>query len=72
MVGPTKFIQGPLFRLAAGASVEFSGHHSRENGALENPSVFAEPQVFFSSAKPNVYAGIKQEESGRQGTHFLS
>jgi len=41
MIGLTKFIQGSLFLLAAGTRVESGGNHSRQNGALEDPSVFA-------------------------------
>jgi hypothetical protein len=40
-VGLTKFIQGSLFLLAVGTSIEFGGHHSGKNSALEDPSVFA-------------------------------
>jgi len=39
-VGPTKFIQGSLFLLAVGTGVEFGGHHSGQNSALENLSIF--------------------------------
>jgi hypothetical protein len=59
MVGLTKFIQGSLFLLAVGTGVEFGGHHCAQNSALEDPSIFAEPEVFFSSAKPDVNARIE-------------
>jgi hypothetical protein len=58
-VGLTKFIQGSLFLLAVGTSVEFGGHNSGQNSALEDPSVFAQPEVFFPSAKPDVNARIE-------------
>jgi hypothetical protein len=40
-VGPTKFIQRSLFLLAVGTGVEFGGHYSGQNSALEDPSIFA-------------------------------
>jgi hypothetical protein len=40
-VGLTKFIQRSLFLLTVGTSVEFGGHHSGENSALEDPSILA-------------------------------
>jgi len=58
-VGLTKFIQGLLFLLAAGTGIEFGGHDSGQNSALEDPSVFAQPQIFFSSTEPDVNARIE-------------
>jgi hypothetical protein len=58
-VGLTKFIQRSLLLLAMGTSVEFGGHHSGQNSTLEDPSIFAEPKVFFSSAEPDVNARIE-------------
>jgi hypothetical protein len=40
-VGLTKFIQGSLFLLAVGTGIEFGGHHSGQNSALEDPTIFA-------------------------------
>jgi hypothetical protein len=40
-VGLTKFIHGSLFLLAVGTSAECGGHHSGQNSALEDPSIFA-------------------------------
>jgi hypothetical protein len=39
-VSLTKFVQGSLFLLAVGTGVEFSGNHSAQNRALEDPSIF--------------------------------
>jgi len=58
-VGLTKLIQGSLFLLAVGTGVELGGHHGGQNSALEDPSIFAQPEVFFSSAKPDVNARIE-------------
>ena len=59
MVSLTKFVQGSLFLLAVGTGVEFSGNHSAQNSTLEDPSIFAQPEAFFSSAKPDVNARIE-------------
>jgi hypothetical protein len=40
-VGLTKLIQGSLFLLAVSTGVEFGGHHSGQDSALEDPSIFA-------------------------------
>jgi hypothetical protein len=58
-VSLTKFIQGSLFLLAVGTGIEFGSHDSGQNSALEDPSVFAQPQVFFSSTVPDVNARIE-------------
>jgi hypothetical protein len=41
LMGLTKFIQRSLFLLAVGTGVKFGGHHSAQNSALEDPSIFA-------------------------------
>jgi hypothetical protein len=58
-VSLTKFIQSSLFLLAMGTGVELRGHHRGQNSALKDPSIFAWPEVFFSSAKPDVNARIE-------------
>ena len=52
--------------LAVGTGVEFGGDHCGQNSALEDPSIFAEPEVFFSPAKPDVNARVEQKQSDRQ------
>jgi hypothetical protein len=54
-----RFIQGLLFLLAAGTGIEFGGHDSGQNSELEDPSVFAQPQIFFSSTEPDVNTRIE-------------
>jgi hypothetical protein len=58
-VSLTKFIQGSLFFLTVGTGVELGGHHRGQNSALEDSSIFAQPEVFLSSAKPDVNARIE-------------
>lgn len=66
IVGPTKFIQGSLFSLAARTGVEFGGHHCGQDRTAENLSIFAQPEVVFFPAQPDVNAGVEQEQSGWQ------
>ena len=54
-----KFIQNSLFPMVVGTRVEFSGHNCGQDGALEDPSVLAQPEVVLSPAEPDVNAGIE-------------
>ena len=58
-VGLTEFIQGLFFLLAAGTGIKFGGHDSGQNSALEDSSVFAQPQIFFSSTETDVNTRIE-------------
>jgi len=58
---PAQFIQNSLFRMVVGTGIEFGGHNGRQDGALEDPSVLAQPQIALSPAEADVNASIEQE-----------
>lgn len=64
-VRPAKFVQNSLLPIV-GTGVEFGGHDCGQDGALEDPSILAEPQAVFSTVEPDVNAGIEQRGLGRQ------
>src|SRR5438046_5498291 len=50
-----------LFPMVVGTGIEFGGHNGRQDGALEDPSVLAQPQIALSPAEADVNASIEQE-----------
>src|SRR2546429_303908 len=58
---PAQFIQNSLFPMVVGTGIEFGGHNGRQDGALEDPSVLAQPQIALSPAEADVNASIEQE-----------
>jgi hypothetical protein len=60
-----KFIQNSLFPMVVGTGIEFGGHNGRQDGALEDSSILAQPEVVLSPAEPDVNASIEQKRSGR-------
>ena len=63
------FIESSLFALVVGACIQFCCYHCRQNGALKDPGIFAQPKVILSSAEPDVNARIKQKETVRKWNH---
>jgi len=65
LVRLAKFIQNSLFPMVVGTGIEFGGHNGRQDGALEDSSILAKPEVVLSPAEPDVNASIEQKRSGR-------
>lgn len=65
MVRAAEFIENSLFALVVGARIQFCGYHRRQNGALKDPGIFAQPKVILSSTEPDVNTRIEQKETVR-------
>src|SRR5580704_14219409 len=60
-----KFIQNSFFPMVVGTGVKFRGDNCGQDGALEDSSILAQPEVVLSPAEPDVNASIEQKRSGR-------
>ena len=59
MVRPAQFVYRFFLLTIACARVEFRGDNRRQNSALENPGILAEPRIVLAPAEPDVDAGIE-------------
>src|SRR6516165_1100842 len=69
MVRTAEFIQSSLLPMVVRTCVEFRGNHCRQDGALEDPGVFAQPSIVFSLTEPDVHACVEEKRAGWKWNH---